>query len=352
MPCVATYHDLWHPATVTITIDPRGLNIKTESPEHAAQVIKGLRDRSVSQKTAQEVLSDYPEIRDIIFAPGLSKIERLMRARSILAKTNTEIQKKEKDKKFAEWQLERCETYLAGHEQFKEWITKDYRLEKNDCSRLHTLVEGLIEQKHFIGEALKGGDPEKFPWNEIQPFVVQHDWAGAFKNAGDYAEGGYNLPYEMCAFEFRVSGASITVLADQLEGEQIEFTYYAKFNGIWISPDEETAPRLLAYVREQIKAICVALDAEVAEHHVQRSNDKVNARRKSEGKVPFYSYRIVSLSSRKRVTNANEIPVIGKRKRIHFRRGHWRHYEKFKTWVRWCLVGDPELGFIDKEYRL
>lgn len=24
----------------------------------------------------------------------------------------------------------------------------------------------------------------------------------------------------------------------------------------------------------------------------------------------------------------------------------------FKSWIRWCLVGDPDLGFVDKDYRL
>lgn len=37
---------------------------------------------------------------------------------------------------------------------------------------------------------------------------------------------------------------------------------------------------------------------------------------------------------------------------MHFVRGHWRHYEVSKTWIRWHLRGDPDLGFIDKEYRL
>jgi hypothetical protein len=42
----------------------------------------------------------------------------------------------------------------------------------------------------------------------------------------------------------------------------------------------------------------------------------------------------------------------GRKKRLHFRRGHWRHYETHKTWIKWMLVGDPDLGFIEKQYRL
>ena len=38
--------------------------------------------------------------------------------------------------------------------------------------------------------------------------------------------------------------------------------------------------------------------------------------------------------------------------RLHFRRGHWRHYEDHKTWIRWQMVGNPDLGFVEKQYRL
>jgi len=33
---------------------------------------------------------------------------------------------------------------------------------------------------------------------------------------------------------------------------------------------------------------------------------------------------------------------------------HWfdSHLEFVKTWIRWMLVGDPDLGFIDKHYRV
>lgn len=61
---------------------------------------------------------------------------------------------------------------------------------------------------------------------------------------------------------------------------------------------------------------------------------------------------IVDLARRHRIANPAEPSGNGSRKRLHFRRGHWRHYESMKTWIRWCLAGDPDLGFIDKHYTL
>ena len=42
---------------------------------------------------------------------------------------------------------------------------------------------------------------------------------------------------------------------------------------------------------------------------------------------------------------------------LHWRRGHWRTLHRAteaetKTWIRKCLVGDPERGYIAKNYRL
>lgn len=40
---------------------------------------------------------------------------------------------------------------------------------------------------------------------------------------------------------------------------------------------------------------------------------------------------------------------------LHWRRGHWRNLpraDEARTWVRKCLVGDPERGFVTKNYRL
>lgn len=66
---------------------------------------------------------------------------------------------------------------------------------------------------------------------------------------------------------------------------------------------------------------------------------------------PLYEYRVVRLNRKPR-TQSLPATALHAPKRLHFRRGHWRHYEGFKTWVRWCLVGNPDLGFIDKEYRI
>lgn len=288
------------------------------------------------------VLAKHPYLND----PKISQFQKKLYARRLLNQSRAELAKNEKRRG------ELDEVVLQA-EDFNKWVLLPPVLQKNDCSRLHKMVRWLKRaNKEFPGAVV--GEPDNYDWKNIQPFIVQHNWAEAFKNAGDYTEGSINLPFERCAFEFRITGKSVTVLAQQDEGCEPSYRYYVECGDIWLTDEKgvDTHPSLML-ARDVIKAISVALDAEVATHQIVRAPEKVNRRRDREGKEPFYSYHVVSLAHRSRV--ANPIGGVGgatTKKRLHFRRGHWRHYAAFKSWVRWTLVGNPDLGFIDKEYRL
>lgn len=298
-------------------------------------------------KSAEEVaraLENYPTLRD----PNLSPFQKRLEARRILNRVKGQLAETEKER-------DAVESLIESVKAFEAWKPLKAVLQKNDCSRLHKLVRWLkraAKSKHF--EDVVVGNPFDYDWKNLQPFIVQHNWAEAFKNAGEYAEGDFNLPFERCAFEFRITGKSVTVLAQQDEGCAPSFRYYVECGDIWLSDekDTETFPAFML-ARDVIKALSVAMDAEVATRTIVRVSEKVNRHRERDGKEPFYSYHVVSLAHRTRV--ANPLGGVGgatTKKRLHFRRGHWRHYTEFKTWVRWTLVGNPDLGFIDKEYRL
>lgn len=300
------------------------------------------------QATAEQVarvLAQHPELSD----PTLSPFKKKLAARRILNHLRGRMDEADREKT-------QLNALIESMQDFEAWSkTANPILQKNDCSRFHKIIRWLklASKKYGDVEAVKG-DPHAYDWKGVQPFVVQHNWVAAFQNAGDYAEGTFNLPFERTAFEFRISGKSVTVLAQQDEGCAAAFRCYAECGEAWISDEKngDTHPPFLLALAA-VKAICVALDAEVATHQVVRASEKVNRRREREGKIPFFSYHIVSLAHRSRVAN----PLGGTggattKKRLHFRRGHWRHYADFKSWVRWTLVGNPDLGFIDKEYRL
>jgi hypothetical protein len=144
---------------------------------------------------------------------------------------------------------------------------------------------------------------------------------------------------------------SIILWALELEGKK-NFTVFVECSDYWYCPPlKDQVDDWMCFLWDQVKAICVALDAEVATSTVVRAPHKLNEKRIRDGKAPIVDYRVVDLSRRHRIANPSGLHEGGK-KRLHFRRGHWRHYETTKTWVRWCLVGNPDLGFIQKHYSL
>lgn len=77
-----------------------------------------------------------------------------------------------------------------------------------------------------------------------------------------------------------------------------------------------------------------------------------NRRKLSDGKPPStYAWRTVVVAP----TPARKPSAGGTHAspRLHERRGHWRHlHSGDAVWVRPCLVGSPERGVVEKDYRL
>lgn len=242
--------------------------------------------------------------------------------------------------------------HLEALNDLKAWCDRETLvLEKNDCSRLHLLKEAIANRRLIGNDGVVEAIHVTASFNHT--FVVKHDWARAFEHASGI-EDLIKLPYEICCFEFRFSGKTfIAVACENVAVEQgVQFTLLVQCGNAWYCwSGEKKDDAVTAFAWTQIRAICIALDAEVATHEVVRAPHKLNEKRVKNGKEPLSDYHVVDLAKRHRVSN----PLhghSGSKKRLHFRRGHWRHYETMKVWVRWCLVGDPDLGFIQKNYTL
>jgi len=253
----------------------------------------------------------------------------------------------------------------------RDW-GKRPQLMKATGTQLHKIRE-VIRPNHFVpGESLPNDDQQNLQkfigtiiWDQVAGeklgvFVIEHDWAGAFASAGEEVAGfEFQLPYKMCLFEFQISGRRLAVVAFQRSENNYELhavvevpeaTGYAYLS---LNSPYQTAVKII--VERQIRGVCIALEAEIAETEVIRAPHNLNKSREKRGRTTVPDYHVVRLSSRSRVSPLP--PSEGneeKRKspRLHFRRGHWVHFTEHKTWRKWTLVGDPDLGFIDKHYRL
>lgn len=227
-------------------------------------------------------------------------------------------------------------------------------LENNTCSRLHHLKDGKV-----YGADSEAPLEKSESLRHVQhTFVVKHDWARAFETA-EGVEDGIRLPYEICAFEFRINGKTIIAIAAEDDtraaGDRIRFhAFMHAIEGSWysIGGEKNGEEPVVNFMWNQIRAICIALDSEVATHEVQRAPTKLNEKRTRSGKSPLADFHVIDLARRHRISNPCAGSETGRRVRLHFRRGHWRHYDDHRTWIKWMLVGNPDLGFIQKHYSL
>lgn len=251
------------------------------------------------------------------------------------------------------------ERRIAALEELRVW-DPPLVLERNEHPRLHILKEALRNGRVVDGSGETKDHLIAEPIEAVvglqHTFVVKHDWAAAFEHAEGIEADEFKLPYDICAFEFRVAGRALILVATDLLGISALSTFI-ECGDYWYMPPPgakggEKCDPVVRFLWTQLRAICIALDAEVAVETVVRAPHKLNEKRVRAGKVPLVDHRVVDLARRHRVANPLAGTGTGSKKRLHFRRGHWRHYEESKTWIRWCLVGNPDLGFISKEYSL
>lgn len=266
------------------------------------------------------------------------------------------------------------------------WGEGGFIMQRPTSSKLHDLIEALEKNPKIFPMKMNHIADILSIAKKSHSFLIEHDWSAAFKNAKDFDGGEYRLPYENCAFEFQISGRRVIVLAGRDEPNPNYWAYilYSKPLDMWMpivdpsdwrlvgtravvekeidyfTPDKtknaEPSPfyQIAVDLARQIRAVCISLETEIAYTDVTRAPHKPNVERAKRGRPMILDFHTVRLSNRRRYLphGDDHIPGQGTKKRLHFVRGHWRNFETSKTWVKWHLRGDPDLGFIDKEYRL
>lgn len=294
----------------------------------------------------------------------------------------------------------------AGLEQLMHWQKGGLRLERLQHTQWHSLHEALkagavsaMWGKQSIGMDIDSPNGQGSP----PGFVIEHDWAAALSRGEDFEGGQILLPYDDQIFEFKISGRYVIAIITRVrcvifvrmdgsagvvgkDGRPREtdawaipqWTYRRVADDGWDWRAEQMKPvtihqadfddlpvedsvqgtdhfaPLRDMVLGEIRAVAIALDAEVATTETVRAPEKLNRKREKVGKLPIASFHVVRLARR---TKASPLPEGHEkeeraRMRMHFVRGHYRHYRDHKTWIKWHMRGDPDLGFIDKEYRL
>lgn len=259
------------------------------------------------------------------------------------------------------------DTHTKAIQKLHDWV-EDAEVsifEPNPISRLHKLNDAInagellnITTYEFEAPGLKNRQLHNIISGVMGTIVVTHDWHKVLGTEISESIGNdFVPPYPHCAFEFRMNDVTVilVMIQDGPDGKQASVPFFG-YNDIWMCLSATTAMQSdrMNAIWLQVQAVCVALDAEVATISKTEPPAKLNKRRAKRGLTPLYSHSVVDLAKRYLkphvVEEAKEDSGI--RIRLHFRRGHWRHLDEKKVWVKWCLVGNPDLGFVDHYYKI
>lgn len=270
----------------------------------------------------------------------------------------------ERDMKAAKAEGAAVDRARMAVQDFSGWLdlgVDGFKLQLAANSRVHEVK--LLEAAAWTGPMKQRMDELDVARADpgLGVFLVQHDWASLVAKV-DADDGEVRLPFDNCVFEFEVNGRRICLLVVSEDGAPRRMLMAIRVKGGWLAPAgydvEQIRPGygdddpLTPVLWDHVRAIAITLDAEVVEAEVVRNPHRSN-RQAPEVERKRFDHHVLSISARRRrlAPRLDGTPT-GRKVRLHFRRGHWRHFQAHKTWIKWMLVGDEALGFVDKDYRL
>jgi hypothetical protein len=209
------------------------------------------------------------------------------------------------------------------------------------------------------------------------PFLIQHDWLNALnESVKPLLDDEWRTPFGRCVFEFAISQAAdrpraemkshcLSFFLENTRTHRIRVFEFMEIDGVWIGHtffDMDPNLRVKGYRGRHfdfIRAACIAIDANIAEAIDVAAPAKLNKARAKKGKSPLPDFKIIRLAREHR-ERAEVGALNGRHVRLHLRRGHFwprvnnekTRFAAFRHWRPWRLVGDPDLGFIEHEYRI
>lgn len=123
---------------------------------------------------------------------------------------------------------------------------------------------------------------------------------------------------------------------------------YERFDDRSLSQDLQSAATPLF-------EFCLTVNCENIESELIVPSEKLGAKRKKNGREPFYTYHVLRIPAAQSGEATEEGSSLADRNspRAHWRRGHLRRLATGKVvWVRHTIVGTAELGRVEKSYLL
>lgn len=95
-----------------------------------------------------------------------------------------------------------------------------------------------------------------------------------------------------------------------------------------------------------------ALNCSNIEQKDQLAPVKLNKKRESNGKLPLFDYKVLTINTKETISKKGESTGTHASPRQHLRRGHIRRLKNKHVWVNSCVVGDATKGMVKKDYNI
>lgn len=190
------------------------------------------------------------------------------------------------------------------------------------------------------------------------------------------------LPYPVIALEFIDDTRNkFIVLARHTAGKDIEFGYVCTCGAnskVWVTTgffgviDSECNSShkdtqgidfiskqtgqdkavIAAIIADKILCFIAALQCSNVKTIEQIAPKFINKSRIKKGRQPFFSYKILTIDTKREDTSSKGSKGSHNSPRVHLRRGHIRRLADKTVWVSSCVVGDKSKGIVTKDYRV
>ena len=161
--------------------------------------------------------------------------------------------------------------------------------------------------------------------------------------------------------QFAIKGSDWEILEKNNELVSLQFNVRTKDLTLMVAlgdedSEKEVAEQLDGFLFRSGFAIFVSFvcalscgNTVIEDSSIQPSKIK-NSIRKSKGKLPFFTHKILTIDTQSSTKNQSTKSGSHNSPRVHLRRGHIRRLPNKNVWVNSCVVGDKSKGMVSKDY--
>lgn len=176
------------------------------------------------------------------------------------------------------------------------------------------------------------------------------------------------LPFNSCAYVVKSKDDKKILIVATQDGNEIRTTgisvsknrvkvsrtvsLYIDSNGVYMEEGCSENERKVGLIAFSMLSNFLSRINPVGCKYLPKENSLINKKQMKNGKKPSeYEWRTVKIKPP--VERAEQKGGTHSSPRLHERRGHWRLCPSGKqVWVKSCLVGDPDKGVIEKDYKV